>query len=290
MKIDKLHEITTSLGESPLWDPRVGAFVWLDCLAPCVYSMHWETRRIDRFDLAKITGSIVMANSGGYLIAGEDGIYELPSLGDEARLLSPLPEGVAARSRYNDGKVDRHGRFLAGTMDLQESDPVGKAFVYDSSGLREVDEGYVVFNGPCWTTDGATLFTSDSASGNVWRFDYDGSNGTTSNKSLFFQIPREEGLPDGATIDSVGNYWQARNGAGYIACHNPNGSLIEKIKIPAINVTSLAFGGPDYRHMLVTSMARTLPWQDKLDEGSGNVFLLDLQGRDPGIPEPGFIG
>jgi L-arabinonolactonase len=290
MNINKLPGIKTSLGESPLWDPRIGAYIWLDCLAPCVFSMDWETRQISRFELPKTTGSIVMAKSGGYVIAAEDGMYTLPELDDEPRLLSPLPSEVAARSRYNDGKVDRQGRLLAGTMDLKESEPVGKAFVYDRSGLREVDSGYVVFNGPFWSLDGATLFMSDSASGNVYRFDYDPHSGTVLNKTVFVQIPREEGLPDGATIDSSGNFWQARNGAGYIACHNPDGSLKAKIDIPALNVTSLAFGGPQYRHMLVTSMARALPWQDGLDEGSGSVFLLELQDGSSGNPEPEFIG
>jgi sugar lactone lactonase YvrE len=286
IKITRLDLSALSLGESPLWHPAEQAFYWVDGLTPALYRLDWKTRRIERQALPDIVGSITRHVDGRILLAFSR-CFALVRFGEASESLF-TPDDLPAGVRFNDSKCDRFGRLVAGTMDLAESHPIGAAYRHDfTGGFEEIDSGYTVFNGPCWSVDGRSLFMSDSAGMQVYRFDYDPANGRAANKSVWLQLDRDDGLPDGAAIDGEGRYWQARNGAGIVAVHEPDGQLADAIVLPTTNVTSLTFGGPDLNVLLVTSMNRPLPWQDHLDRDAGGTFLiegLDVQG----LEEPAF--
>jgi len=63
-----------------------------------------------------------------------------------------------------------------------------------------------------------------------------------------------EGMPDGLTIDAEGGVWAAVvNGPGEVVRFKDDGTLDQRIKVPAKTVTSLAFGGPDMRDLYVVT-------------------------------------
>jgi L-arabinonolactonase len=274
MKITRIEAPVCALGESPVWSPKEQAFYWVDGLAPAVYRFDWATRQVTSCDLPDAVGSLCRATGGRLAFALSRGIATGDFDGSLGPVRSPadLPDGV----RFNDSKVDPAGRVVAGTMDLGESAPIGAAYIFDADGARVLTgQGFTVFNGPCWTGDGRRLHLSDSASMHVWSFAYDPETGTATNQAEFLALDTADGLPDGATFDAADVYWQARNGAGKITAHNLAGKLLREIAIPTVNVTSLAFGGPNLDVLLVTSMDRRLPWQDALDGGAGGVFLVE---------------
>jgi sugar lactone lactonase YvrE len=119
---------------------------------------------------------------------------------------------------------------------------------------------------------------SDSAGLAVDRFGYDPASGRTGLAQPWLRLTHSDGLPDGATFDRAGHYWQARNGAGFLAAHAPDGTLLRRLDLPTANVTSLAFGGPEMDALLVTSMNRCLPWQDRVDGNAGRCFLVTGSG------------
>lgn len=284
MQITRLDLPACSLGESPLWCPDEQAFYWVDGLAPALFRMDWRRRRIERQGLRDTVGSITRAEGGGVVLALSRGLAVLRFGGVPGPLLTPadLPAGV----RFNDSKCDGAGRVVAGTMDLAERDPVGAAYIFAPGGeSRVLDAGYTVFNGPCWSADGRVLYLSDSAQRRVFRFDYDPLTGRASGKAPWLQLSPEEGLPDGATVDAAGRYWQARNGAGKIVQHAPDGRVLRELALPTANVTSLAFGGPDLDVLLVTSMDRLLPGQMASDAHAGGIFLIEGTGSQ-GRVEP----
>ncbi|MFB2551926.1 SMP-30/gluconolactonase/LRE family protein [Ensifer soli] len=284
MKITRLDLPPMILGESPLWHPDENAFYWVDGLRPALFRMHWASRLVERQILPDTVGSITLCADGAILLAFSRRIGRLRFGAEPETVAAPglLPPGV----RFNDSKVDPEGRLLAGTMDLGESAPIGAAYLFSEDGAcRMVDPGYTVFNGPAWSSDGRVLYMSDSAGMAVCRVDYDPASGTLGRKRPFITLAEEDGLPDGATVDADGRYWQARNGAGILAVHDADGDLRDAVILPTANLTSLAFGGPDLDSLLVTSMNRRLPWQGGLDVQAGSVFLIeDLDAR--GRPEP----
>jgi L-arabinonolactonase len=282
--INRITGLKHDLGESPVWSAREQAFFWADSLEPAVYRMDWNTRTVTRFGAPSETGSIALGPDGTIDAALRDGFYRLTLASTSWEPLAK-PASMATNTRFNDGKRDRSGRFVAGTMDLGECEAKGEVYALHADGaVSVVDTGFVVFNGPCWTVDDKTLFLSDSSSRGVWRFDYDISTGKVSNKRVFLELPQAEGLPDGATISMDGSYWQARNGAGKIVRHSLDGTVLQTIAMPTANITSLAFGGPNMDVLMVTSMNRALPWQDVLDDQAGSVFLVEGLSAI-GIPE-----
>ena len=59
-------------------------------------------------------------------------------------------------------------------------------------------------------------------------------------------------IPDGVTVDSEGHIWFTQYGAGLISRLTPDGHRVACYRVPAPNVTSLCFGGPDLRTAYVT--------------------------------------
>lgn len=273
MQIEILDIPPCELGESPLWCPVTQCFFWVDGLAPALYRLDWSSRRIDRQPLEAMVGSITRAVDGRLVLASARGLQTLAFGGPVGRLYAPpsLPEGV----RFNDSKVGPGGNLVAGTMDIAEAEPIGAAYVLNADGrFTPVGGRFTVFNGPCWSNDGRSMFLSDSAGRAVNRFDYDPATGRTGEEQPWLRLSQADGLPDGATFDQSGFYWQARNGAGFLAVHAPDGTLVRRLVMPTANVTSLAFGGPELDVLLVTSMNRCLPWQDRIDRNAGRCFLV----------------
>ena len=88
----------------------------------------------------------------------------------------PCPAGQSRtrspRNRFNDGKVDRQGRFWAGTMDRAEQEASGALYRLDHDlYLDRIDSGYRVTNGPAFSLDGRLLYHTDSALQRVYAFD-----------------------------------------------------------------------------------------------------------------------
>ena len=81
--------------------------------------------------------------------------------GEVELIVDPEPDKPA--NRLNDGKVDRQGRFYAGSMDTQEAGPNGALYRLDPDlSLHRLDTGIVVSNGPCWSPDGRTFYFADT--------------------------------------------------------------------------------------------------------------------------------
>ena len=118
----------------------------------------------------------------------------------------------------------------------------------------------------------------------IFAFDLDTETGYISNKRFFAEVT--EGYPDGAETDCEGCLWSARWGAGEVVRHAPDGAVMEKVKVPAGQVTSIAFGGPDLKTLFVTSAREGLDAAALAqDPGAGNLFIFesDVAGL-PSVP------
>jgi len=113
--------------------------------------------------------------------------------------------------------------------------------------------GLTISNGIGWSPDGATMYLSDSGTGTVEAFDFDGGSGAIAGRRTLVHIDRHGVAPDGLTVDEEGGIWVGLYGGWAVNHYGPDGSLRASVPIPAAQATSCAFGGRDGRTLFVTT-------------------------------------
>ena len=70
---------------------------------------------------------------------------------------------------------------------------------------RPVLTDLTISNGLGWSTDGGTMYFVDSGPQIIYAFDFDGDDGTISDRRTLVTVDPETGSPDGLTVDSEGD-------------------------------------------------------------------------------------
>jgi sugar lactone lactonase YvrE len=252
--IERVGDTLSQLGEGPVWDNRTGTILWVDIIRGHVHLFKPGTAEYRRLELGEMVG-VVALRENGHLIAGiRSGIAEVDIIsGMVTRKFAP--ESHLPGNRFNDGKCDPAGRFWAGTMPLSGGRPDGSLYLVGADGsLHRMLTGVTISNGLAWTHDLKRMYYIDTPTFEVACFDYDNATGSIDRRRTAFKIPRNEGAPDGMTIDYEGMLWVAHWGGWQVTRWNPEkGVMIDQIKLPVSNVTSCTFGGPDFRDLYITS-------------------------------------
>ena len=189
--------------------------------------------------------------------------------------MAPLvhPEPDLPDNRCNDGKVDRAGRFWAGTMDRTERSASGSLYRLDP-GLHcvRIDSGYAVTNGPAFSRDGRTMYHTDSARQTIYAFDLD-EDGNAANRRVFAQFGEGQGYPDGMTLDAEDCLWIAFWDGWCVRRLSPRGECLSEIATPIQRPTSCAFGGERLDELYITSARRDLsPSELERQPQAGGLF------------------
>ncbi len=236
-------DVHAVVGEGPVWVAREAALYWVDINGKKVCRLD-SSSNLTEWATPFRVGSLAPRTSGGFIAGTDEGIAEIdPASGTFEVVLKP--EENLPGNRFNDGKVDRRGRFWAGTMDDHEREPSGTLYVIGPGlDLTAVDSGYKVTNGPAFSPLGDVMYHSDSARQVTYAFDI-GSDGAATNRRTFLQFDPGDGYPDGMTVDSEGCLWIAFWDGWCIRRYSPAGAWLETIKVPVARPTSCAFGGPD---------------------------------------------
>lgn len=273
---ERIGDLICGVGESPVWRAADMAYTWTDIPGKTMWRWSPVSGEIARWALPQMAGSIA-PRPGGWLLAMEDGLYACGPLVAGAACTPRRLAGVthaAQGMRFNDGRCDRQGRFLGGTMvmDMGLALAAGKLYRYDADGVAELLSDLIVPNGLAFSPDGKTMYLSDShpSRAMVWAFDYDTATGTPHNRRVF--IPAlPAGRPDGAAVDTDGGYWICGNDAGRIYRYTPDGRLDRTLTVPAAKVAMCAFGGAAMDTLFITSIrpANTAPGAP-----DGGVFAL----------------
>ncbi|MBO9356710.1 SMP-30/gluconolactonase/LRE family protein [Bordetella petrii] len=291
MRIEIVVDVKTTLGEGPLWDVDEQRLYWIDSADGRVFRCTADGREVRAWDLPQKIGSMALRKQGGAVLSLARGFHFLDfGTGELELIVDPEPDKPA--NRLNDGKVDRQGRFLAGSMDTNEDGPNGALYRLDPDlSLHTLERGIVVSNGPCWSPDGNTFYFNDTWSGEVWAYDYDQQTGKVSNRRTHARVDMSGGGgADGSTVDADGYLWNALVYDGKLVRYAPDGSVDRVIEMPVKKVTSVMFGGPDLDVLYVTSMARPpLPRFPGDGVARGSLFAVHGLGVR-GLPEHRFGG
>ena len=128
------------------------------------------------------------------------------------------------------------------------------------------------------------MYLSDSGTGLIDAFDFDGVTGAISGRRTLVRIDQPGMAPDGLTVDEEGDIWVAIYGGWAINRYGPEGSLRATVPIPVAQATSCTFGGADRSTLFVTT------GRERLGEAAlerqpdaGRVFsVTGLDARGPG--------
>lgn len=155
--------------------------------------------------------------------------------------------------RFNDGAVDSHGRFWAGTMNdpkIKSPGPEGVLFRLDPDlSLHRMLAPVTIPNGIGWNQANDTMYLTDSPTGKIFAFDFDAETGAISNRRVHFELD-ERLEPDGFAIDVEGCIWSAIYGGGKVLRISPAGRVVGQIDLPTRNPTCPCFVG---RELFITS-------------------------------------
>lgn len=280
------------LGECPRWDPVSRRLYWVDIKSCQLHVFDPTTGADDYITFSEEIGCFALRESGGFIAGMRGGFALIDSLSMDPEAIRYIgdPEADKPDNRFNDGRCDGLGRFWAGTINEKKSASDGMLYKCDlSHQITDMTGGVFTSNGLAFSPDHKILYYSDTPRHVIYAFDFDLPTGSLSNKRLFYKFPEGQGRPDGAAVDSDGNYWTALYDGASIACLSPNGQLLEQIEIPAQHCTMLAFGGPDLKTLYITT-ARDGLTDSQLQEypQAGGIFAVDV--RIAGLPEMVFKG
>ncbi|MBO7743699.1 SMP-30/gluconolactonase/LRE family protein [Paenibacillus sp. MWE-103] len=250
--LELLVDARATLGEGPCWDETNKRLYWVDIIEKKLHCYSPAKQTNETFVFEESPGAVAVRKSGGVVLAMKQGFYAV----DQARVtLLAHVDQEPRLNRFNDGKCDRMGRFWAGTMPLEGSDPTGSLYCLDTDlQVRHLFGEVACSNGLAWSPDDTTMYYIDSPTKQVVAFDYDRGSGAITRKRTVVTIPDGEGVPDGMTIDAEGMLWVAQWDGCRVSRWNPRtGNRIDAISLPAARVTSCAFGGDRLDELYITT-------------------------------------
>lgn len=260
-----------TLAEGPVWDD--GVFYWTDIIEKTIFTKRDDATSVRKYELPFEVGSFVLWKRDHLVLATENGFYSL-NLVTERIEEWEHPEKTLRNNRFNDGKCDLKGRFVAGTLN-RLGKPEAALYVLDhDKTVRAIYSPVTCSNGLAWSKNGSVFYHVDTPTRVVRAFNYDLENGGVKNERVIIKIPKSHGKPDGMTIDRNGNLWIALWGGWGVECWSPNdGTQLARIEVPVALVTNCVFGGENCETLFITTARSSLD-EKTLDEQplAGSIF------------------
>lgn len=281
--------LQAELGECPLWSVKEQVLWCVDILAPAIHCFDPRSGEVKTFPQVEEVGCIGLREEGGLIAALRSGVWLLDAQGKPQRKVADNP-GVAAKSRFNDGRVDPWGNFWCGSL-WEPQDKNGGLLCRVNSALElEVKAHDIkISNGLAFSADRRWMYHSDTPNEVLYRYPLNES-GEPGERELFRRFDAKGGLPDGAAVDSEGFYWSAQFDGGRVVRIDPNSAeIVDEIVLPVKWPTMVAFGGADLKTLYITSSR-----EDRTEEElaryplSGDIFSVELD--IAGLAEPLFRG
>ena len=290
VKIDVISEVSSLLGESPLWHPIENCLYWVDIVTASLYRFDPGTKHIEKFCLSSELGCIGWRAKGGLIAALRDRFVTIDTETGFEHVVS-YPWKNKKNVMFNDGKCDRHGRFWAGTKDIQEKNSVAALYCLDTAGVSSefLSNRFTVSNGIAWSLDNSRMYICDSPKRQIYQYDFDLATGRLGPCRVFAQVAANQGFPDGLTVDSEGYVWSCHWDGWQITRYSPQGVVDHVIAVPVPRPTSCCFGGPHLTTLYVTSASVGLSASALLEAPySGQIFSISTGIK--GLAEPPYEG
>ncbi|WP_227357131.1 SMP-30/gluconolactonase/LRE family protein [Haladaptatus salinisoli] len=286
VRIERVADVHAETGENPLWHPDEKRLYWLDIPPGKLYSYDPKT---DSNELAyempdkSAIGGFTVEADGALLLFGAGG--RITKWEPATSRTTVVVDGIdrEANGRFNDVIATPEGRVFCGSMPTENH--LGSLYRLDrdrsvTTVLSDID----IANGMGFTADEKTFYFTESNARRIYAFDYSRESGELSSRRTFVQKPADNGIPDGMVVDADGCVWSARWNGGVVVRYDQNGRSISKIEFPARKVSSVAFGGPDFEDLYVTTALGEGGYRPKEGDGAGALFRVS-ELHVGGVPE-----
>lgn len=287
-QVENVLAVQAELGECPVWSVSEQALYFVDILAPALHRFDPQSGAHQVMPVAEHIGCFGLHHQGGFIAAMRSGVFQLDKQGQVVSRIAPNP-GDAERSRFNDGGVDRLGRFWCGSLwEPQDRNGAKLCRVDEALQLTVQAEDIMISNGVAFSPDGRWMYQTDTPHGLLYRYPMD-EQGEIGPREVVRQFAQGEGgQPDGAAVDSEGFYWAAMfDGSRVVRIDPADGRIVDEIPLPVRWPTMVAFGGADLKTLYITSSRedRSVEELEKYPQ-SGDLFAVRVEVA--GLPEPIF--
>jgi D-xylonolactonase len=279
MEPELIADYECQVGEGPLWHAAEGKIYWDDITRGRIFRYDPATGHHELcYQAPHDIGGFTIQEDGSLLLFESRGAISIWREGQ----ITPVLDEIAGETdgRFNDVIADPAGRVFCGTMPTPNHP--GRLYRLDPDRtLTLILDDVDISNGMAFTPDRTGMYHTDSNRRIIDRFDYDEATGALTNRRTIVDSSAEVGLPDGLTIDEEGYIWSARWDGGCLTRYAPDGTEVQRITFPALQVSSAIFGGPDLADLYVT----TAGGDNKAANGPGAGALFRLRPGVRGLPE-----
>ena len=281
-----------SHGEGVVWCDNRQAVLWVDIDGRRLW-LHRPADGLTRhWALPDRPGCIGLGPGNRLLLVLASALYEaVADAGSPAPLqlrhLADIAPALPGH-RSNDGRADRHGNFVFGTMNENPGHaPTGTMYQYSAAhGLRRLPlDGVGIPNSICFARDGRTLYWCDTVDGRILQADYDPDTAQVGTPRPRVAAGTTTGSPDGSCLDAEGLLWNARWGGAQVVRFAADGSVQRAVALPVPQPSCCAIGGAQLGTLYVITSPQGLDDDARTRApGSGGLYALPL-GTRLGLPE-----
>ncbi|CAG4915968.1 SMP-30/gluconolactonase/LRE family protein [Paraburkholderia saeva] len=278
------------LGEGATWCARTGRFYWTDIEGARLWRYDPADGQSTFWPMPERLATFALCADPHYLLLGlasHLAFFDLAT-GETQHIVDVEP---GLKTRVNDGRCDRQGRFVFGTKD--EASPVATVggfyrLNHDLTLERLPLPSPAIANSIAFSPDGATMYYCDSPARTIRICAY-GEDGSISGDRLFVTLTDATGEPDGSTVDRDGGLWNAQWGGSRVVRYGADGVETARVTVPTAQPSCVALGGAQLGTLYITSARVDLDAAAlSTDTRAGGVFIATPDAR--GLPEPLFQG
>jgi D-xylono/L-arabinono-1,4-lactonase len=251
-----INNFICHLAECPVWNPEDKALYWTDILNGKL----WKYSEVDKkvtliWEGNHLIGGFAFTSENNIVFCSDKGVFLLKRNDDNAfkqkfEQLYSIP--MSSDERFNDITTDPEGRIYAGTKKVNNKN--GTLWLLEKGkDPKSVIKGTKVSNGMTFSLDQNFFFHTDSPDRIIRKYRYDRDTGNITEPQTFFQGTDNDGFPDGITLDGEDHIWVAFWGASCIRRLDPEGNIVREIKIPALQPSSVMFGGEKLDTLFITT-------------------------------------
>ena len=287
IEVQPAYTIDAVLGEGAIWDAPYKRLLWVDIEKCLLHIFNPASGLNQSVDMGSRIGTVVPVDENRLLVALQTGIH-LVDLQFDTRDFKGNPL-QGDKIRFNDGKCDPEGRLWVGSIHMEGDEKKAALYKIDTDfSIHQILDNITNSNGLAWNSAGDTFYYIDTPTQQIQAFDYDRRQGTIANPRVVVKIPKEQGSPDGMTIDNQDRLWVALYGGSAVCCFDPtDGRQLYRVEVPAPNVTSCAFGGEDLDCLYITTAREGLDEAQLLEYPmSGCLFSARVPAK--GVPANRF--
>lgn len=281
-----IADFACETGEGPLWHAEHECLYWVDIPDGELYKHDPSNGKSQLvFQADRPIGGFTIQENGDLLLFMEGCRIVCFNEGKTSLVLDGVPGKET--NRFNDVIAGPQGQVFCGTMSTPDQENAdGILYLLDTNRRLTKLMGEIgTSNGMGFTPDRSFFFHTDTRARKVTRYPWSDNKGDfdRSKSEVWYaaSLDPKTGRPDGMTVDANGHLWIAHWDGSQIVHLDESGAVVDAISIPALKVSSVAFGGPKLTDLYVT----TAGGQDKASNGQLAGALFILPGVAKGLPE-----